>query len=281
MSTWYGDAPPPPCAPFTLRDWIRILRRGVPIAGIVFGGLAVLLALRLIERPLCGLQRPVTPYVTTTVCRATLWLMGVGYRVTGRPMTGRGAQVVNHASWLDIFVLNACQQIYFVSKAEVARWPGIGWLARATGTVFITRNRADAKAQTHQFQERTALGQRLVFFPEGTSSDSLRVLPFKTTLFAAFFAGHLRADCAVQPVTLIYHPPQGADPRAYGWWGDMEFGTHLLQVLALPRQGAAQVVFHPAIPVSDCPDRKVLARRCEATIRQTHQEEREKSAITS
>lgn len=281
MSTWYGDAPPPETGPFTLRDWIRILRRGVPIAGTVFGGLLVLLALRLIERPLCGQRRPVTPYVTRAVCRVSLWFMGIGYRVSGQPMDGLGAQVVNHASWLDIFALNACQQVYFVSKAEVARWPGIGWLARATGTVFITRNRADARSQTQQFQQRTGLGHRLLFFPEGTSSDSLRILPFKTTLFAAFFADHLKVSCAVQPVTMVYHAPPDADPRAYGWWGDMEFGTHLLQVLALPRQGSAHVIFHPPIPVADCPDRKELARKCEATIRQAHQVECEKSAITS
>ncbi|WP_367998774.1 lysophospholipid acyltransferase family protein, partial [Photobacterium sanguinicancri] len=54
-------------------------------------------------------------------------------------MKQHGAVVANHSSWLDIFALNARKRIYFVSKAEVAKWPGIGWLARATGTVFINR----------------------------------------------------------------------------------------------------------------------------------------------
>jgi 1-acyl-sn-glycerol-3-phosphate acyltransferase len=280
MSTWYGTAPPPDRAELGLRDWLRVLRRGLPVAGVVFGGLALLLVLRLVERPLCGARRPVTPVLTTLVCRATLWLMGLGYGVDGAPMRGIGAQVANHASWLDIFVLNASQQVCFVSKAEVARWPGIGWLARATGTLFITRDRRDAAAQTAQFRARTLLSQRLVFFPEGTSSDGLRVLPFKTTLFEAFFAQDLRAVSAVQPVSVMYSAPPGSDPRCYGWWGDMEFADHLLQVLALSRQGSVRVVFHPPIPVADCADRKEIARRCEEVIRTAHRAH-QKSAITS
>ena len=94
--------------------------------------------------------------------------------------------VANHASWLDIFALNAPQRIYFVSKDEVRDWPGIGWLARATGTVFIARKSREAGVQARLFETRMAAGHRLLFFPEGTSTDGRRVLPFKTTLFAAF-----------------------------------------------------------------------------------------------
>ncbi|MDD9715696.1 lysophospholipid acyltransferase family protein [Dinoroseobacter sp. PD6] len=280
MSTWYGDAPP--CTPRRLGagDWARIGLRGVPLAVVVFGGLAVLLLLRLVERPLCGPDRPVTPHVTTAVCRAALWLIGLGYGVRGRPMTGQGAQVANHASWLDIFVLNACQTVYFVSKAEVARWPGIGWLARATGTVFIARDRREAPAQTALFRDRTLAGHRLLFFPEGTSSDSQRILPFKPTLFAAFFTDDLRETCAIQAVTVTYHAPAGADPRLYGWWGDMEFGAHFLQVLALPRQGRVVVQFHDPIAVSEVTDRKALAQLCETRIREAFHTELSNNAIT-
>ena len=102
------------------------------LALVVFGGLAVHLTLRLFERPLFGLRRPVTPHVTQAVCKTALAVIGLPLAVTGRPMAGRGAVVANHVSWLDIFVLNAPQRVYFVSKSEVAGWPGIGWLARAT-----------------------------------------------------------------------------------------------------------------------------------------------------
>lgn len=281
MSTWYGDAAPPAQRRLSAGGWLRVLLRGLPLGLVVFGGLALLLLARLAERPLFGAHRPVTPHITRGVCRSALWLIGIGYVVRGRPISGQGAQVANHASWLDIFALNACQTVYFVSKAEVAAWPGIGWLARATGTLFIARDRREAKSQTDQFRSRTLSGHRLLFFPEGTSSDGLRVLPFKPTLFAAFFDSGLHNRVAIQPVTVAYSAPDGGDTRFYGWWGDMEFGTHLLQVLAHPRQGRVSVTFHDPIPVAGVPDRKALARICEDQIRATLQAELSKSVITS
>ncbi|WP_322889039.1 MULTISPECIES: lysophospholipid acyltransferase family protein [unclassified Yoonia] len=264
--TWYGT-PPPGHPPLAWRDWLRVLRRGVPLAFVVFGGLLLLLLIRLIERPLCGLRRPVTPFVTQAVCRSAFMLLGMGYQTSGTPMRGPGAVVANHASWLDIFALNARKRIYFVSKSEVAGWPGIGWLARATGTVFIRRDRRDTLSQIDTFRDRLQAGHKLLFFPEGTSTDGLQVLPFKPTLFAAFLDPALRADLQVQPVTLCYRAPAGADARFYGWWGNMGFGPHLLSTLAAKRQGGVTVIYHPSVQVRDFADRKALARALEERVR--------------
>ena len=185
-------------------------------------------------------------------------------------MSCTGAMVANHTSWLDIFVLNSRAPLYFVSKSEVAGWPGIGWLARATGTLFIRRDPAEASAQTRIFEDRLRAGHRLLFFPEGTSTDGCRVLPFKTTLFQAFFAEGLRHRARIQPVTLIYHPPRGADRAFYGWWGEMEFGSNLLRMLAQPRHGHVEAVFGSPVAVDDFPNRKSLARHLEIEVRDAH-----------
>jgi len=172
------DAPDPIELGFV--GWILVILRGLPLAILVFGGLLVLLAIRLIELPLCGVRRPVTPFISQFVCRNAFRILGIGFRCSGALMKEHGAVVANHTSWLDIFALNARKRVYFVSKAEVANWPGIGWLARATGTVFIERDRKKAREQTAIFEERLKAGHKLLFFPEGTSTDGLRVLPFKT-----------------------------------------------------------------------------------------------------
>ena len=182
-------------------------------------------------------------------------------------MDGPGAVVANHSTWLDIFALNASKRIYFVSKAEVAKWPGIGWLARATGTVFIKRDRRQAASQIEAFKERLGAGHKLLFFPEGTSTDGLLVLPFKPTLFAAFFDPALAENLRLQAVTLNYLAPNGASPRFYGWWGDMEFGPHLLATLAAPRQGKVTVVYHRPVKLTAFRDRKVLAKSLEDQVR--------------
>jgi 1-acyl-sn-glycerol-3-phosphate acyltransferase len=265
--TWRSAEPPPRPPTPGVAGWLRIALRGMAVGGVTFGGLALLLALRLLERPLFGLHRPLTPWITVGVCRTTLWLLGLRVQSSGRPMRARGAVVANHISWLDIHVLNAAAPLYFVAKAEVAAWPGIGWLARATGTVFVARDRAEAPAQKLLLEARLRAGHRLVIFPEGTSSDGRRVLPFKPTLFAAFFEHGLAEVLRIQPVSLTYLALDGADPRFYGWWGDMEFGAHLLAVLAAPRQGRVEVVWHPPLAVKDFAGRKPLAAACEAAVR--------------
>ncbi len=257
-------------APLGPAGWMLAALRGGTLALVTYGGLLLLLLLRLVERPLFGEARPITPFVTQGVCKAAFRILQLPLVVTGQPMRQKGAVVANHASWLDIFTLNAVQRIYFVSKAEVADWPAIGWLARATGTVFIARKGTEAKAQQELFENRLRAGHKLCFFPEGTSTDGLRVLPFKSSLFQAFYTHGLDRVMFIQPVTVVYHAPPGEDARYYGWWGDMDFGPHLLMTLAARRQGRVEVIFHPEVPVDAFPNRKDLAAHCERVIRASH-----------
>ncbi|WP_208352979.1 lysophospholipid acyltransferase family protein [Pseudaestuariivita rosea] len=264
--TWDEGARPDPFV-MTPAGWARAVLRGIPLALVTFGCLLVMLLLRLIERPLFGVRRPMTPYITQFVCWSALRILGITHRTTGDVMAHRGAVVANHASWLDIFALNLRKRIYFVSKSEVAGWPGIGWLARATGTIFINRDRKEARAQKQIFEDRLRAGHKLLFFPEGTSTDGQRVLPFKSTLFAAFFTPALVDIMHVQPVTVIYTAPAGQDARFYGWWGDMGFGAHLKKILATPRHGQVHIIYHPPVKVSDFTSRKDLAGHLEKTVR--------------
>ncbi|TYB89825.1 1-acyl-sn-glycerol-3-phosphate acyltransferase [Oceaniovalibus sp. ACAM 378] len=256
--TWDSDSPPEPLR-LGVVGWALVGLRGVMLGAVVFGGLAILLLARLVERPLSGDARPVTPWITRGVCRVSFVILGIRYRVHGRPMQGRGAVVANHSSWLDIFALNAADRVYFVSKSEVAGWPAIGWLARATGTLFIRRDPREAAKHRDRLAARLLQGHRMLFFPEGTSTDGKRVLPFKSTLFGSFFADDLRDVLQIQPVTVIYAAPAGQEPRFYGWWGDMDFGTHLLKILGAVRQGRVDVMFHPPVPVSGFANRKTIA----------------------
>jgi len=265
-TTWIG-AEPPPHRGLTIGDWARILRRAVPLAVTLFGGLAILLLVRLLERIVGGDARPLSPWIVQGACRAAVWWIGLALSVEGRPMSGLGGHVANHASWLDIFALGGCDRVVFVAKAEVARWPGIGWLAKGAGTVFIRRVRSDAGRQAETLAARMRQGDRLVLFAEGTSSDGLRVLPFKPSLMEAFFRAETGANMQAQPVTIAYRAPPGAPASFYGWWGDMGFAPHLLTVLARREQGGVRVVFHPPVAVGQVADRKALAASCEAAVR--------------
>lgn len=269
--TWYGSE-----APDEVRigagGWLLVALRGSALLAVIGIGVALILAVRAVERPLVGEARSASARVTSAACRTILAIVGLRLRVRGAPMPHPGAIVANHSSWLDIFALNACQRIYFVSKAEVSRWPVAGFIVRSAGTVFIERDRSQARAQTALFAERLAAGQKLLFFPEGTSTDGLRVLPFKSTLFQAFFNEGLRERTHLQAVSVVYRAPAGAPPRFYGWWGDMDFGGHLLKVLAQWRQGSVELIFHPPVPVALFEGRKALSAHLEAQVREAHPE---------
>lgn len=267
VRTGWDDGLRPEPVRITPLGWLLVPLRMLLLVTVLLSGLGLMLLLRLIEKPLFGLKRPVTPWITEAVSSLALMILGVRLRVSGRPLRGGGALVANHSSWLDIFVLNARARLYFVAKDEVADWPGISWLAKATGTIFIRRDRREAGAQVALFRDRLAAGHRLLFFPEGTSTDSRRVLSFKTTLFAAFFAPELRDTMRVQPVTVLYGAPKGQDARFYGWWGDMTMGPHLLKVLGQLRPGRVEVIYHAPVQVSEFADRKALAAYCEAQVR--------------
>ena len=263
--TWMSaDVPDAP--PISAIGWMRVLLRGLMMGTYIFAGLVTLLLMRLIEKPIYKAKRPFTPKITQSVCRFAFWVLGMRLEVIGTPMQGGGAAVANHTSWLDIFALNAFDDIYFVAKSEVSNWPVIGWLARATGTQFIVRDRTQALSHTHMLQTRLRHGHRLLFFPEGTSTDGRRVLPFKPTLFQSLLAPDIGDKIFIQAITLVFHAPVGQDPRFYGWWGDSNLTTHLIKALAIKRHGSVQVVYHDAVASNTFSDRKAMARHLEAQV---------------
>lgn len=262
-------APPGPLG------WVRAGLRAAVLLSILAVLLAILLLVRLFERPLCGQRRPVSPYIAQAFTRICIVILGIRLVLRGKPMALPGAVVGNHASWLDIFVLNARHRVFFISKAEVAGWPVIGYLARRTGTLFIRRDARDARAQTTALETRLKAGHPLLFFPEGTSTDGLRVLSFKPTLFQAFFAPELREDAFIQPVTVVYHAPRGQDAAFYGWFGDMDFAPHFLAVLAARGGGRAELIYHMPLRVADYTGRKALAQEAERVVRAAMPPERQ------
>ncbi len=68
---------------------------------------------------------------------------------------------------------------------EVGRWALFGRRARMQGCVFVDRQVRSTTEQRDAIAERLAQDEALILFPEGTSHDGNRVLPFKSSLFGA------------------------------------------------------------------------------------------------
>lgn len=201
------------------------------------------------------------------VCR----ILGIAIERRGTPSPARPTLfVANHTSYLDIEILGAAIPGSFVSKADVDGWPLFGRLARLQRTVFIDRKRRSVAHQRDALSARLRAGDKLILFPEGTSGDGQRLLPFKSALFAAVTESEGVGDIAVQPVSVAYlrldGMPLGRSYRPlFAWYGDMDLAPHLWTVLGLGRLGV-RVTFHPAVRAADFPSRKALADHCASVI---------------
>jgi 1-acyl-sn-glycerol-3-phosphate acyltransferase len=155
-------------------------------------------------------------------------LLNIHVNCCGTPPS-HGVIAANHLSYLDIVVLGSTQPMIFVSKSEVAGWPGIGALTRCAGTLFINRDkRIDVKDLTKDFGEVISQGQVLTLFPEGTSSDGSTVLVFHSSLFQA----PAQSGWPVTAAWIGYTLSDGTAEDEVCYWRDMTFLPHFLNVLS-------------------------------------------------
>jgi len=163
--------------------------------------------------------------------------------------------VSNHVSWLDIFVIDALHPCHFVAKAEIRAWPMLGWLAQQAGTVFISRGskrdlRNIFKGLVHSLQA----GERVGFFPEGTTSSQGTLLPFHANLFEAA----IDAQAPVQPFALSYVDDAGRPHPSVDFIGDMTFAASMVAILGGPPV-RARLACLPAIATIGAHRRDVAA----------------------
>lgn len=201
---------------------------------------AALLAVLAMALPWVCLPRGVMRTALARLAWAVL-LGGFGIRINrlGHAPCPGALVVSNHVSWIDIAVLARLLDCGFVAKAEVAGWPVIGSLARRQGCLFIERERRGAVRPMLGRMRGFGPRRSLVMFPEGTSGEGDRVLPFRTSLFAA--AGERFTE--VQPVTLHYRRRDGSalapgQRRDVAWVGNDALLPH---AMALAARGGAIV----------------------------------------
>ncbi len=223
---------------------------------------------------LLGLRVP-TRWLARVYWRTVAEIIGLRLVVRGGVVSDKRPLLVlsNHASYLDIVVLGALVKAGFVAKSEVGTWPGFGTIARLGRTVFVERRRARAGQGREDIAKRLREGEPLVLFPEGTSSDGNRVLPFKSALLAVAEGRRTGPDALkpfIQPVSLAYTLMDGVPiGRAWrpflAWYGDMDLAPHLFTMLGMGHV-TVEVIFHAPVDPADWPSRKAIARYCETVV---------------
>lgn len=247
-----------------------------PLAHLRAGAIAAALlawtaALIPVQAAALALRLPLARIVPKLYHRGVSIGLGVEIRLRGNPSAPRPALFVcNHASWVDIVVLSCVLDASFVAKAEVARWPLFGLLAKLARTVFVVRRPSRSEAHRDDIRRRLEQGDSLILFAEGTSGDGNRVLPFNSTFFAVAQRPAGGSDIAAQPVTLAYTGVRGLPMTRrerpwLSWYGDTGLMAHLWRFLGL---GGAEVDLwlHEPVRIGPNGTRKTMARACEAAV---------------
>ncbi len=168
--------------------------------------------------------------------------------------------VSNHSSYVDILTLGTFISARFVAKQEVAKWPIMGRLATMQGTLYIDRSRTAIADGTDKLLTSIDQGESLILFPEGTTSDGCRILPFGSS----FFDVAMKKNMTVQPITVTYAGWDGLPMPLFmrkfcGWVSpDIDMISHLWSLVQL---GTVQVIveLHPPLKAQDFASRKDLA----------------------
>lgn len=160
----------------------------------------------------------------------------------------------------------------FVAKAEIRRWPLLGWLLEHNDCLFVERRVGRHLLRLNaEIGARLALGRIVACFPEGTTTDGTGVLPFRPALFEPAVSGGHR----LQTFALAYRDSAGRRCEAAAFIGEQSLWQSLLAI-ASHRGITASVIASPAIAVSN------LTRREAARVAQTAvQEGLERSPVVA
>jgi len=205
----------------------------------------------------------IIPYFYHKIC---LRIFGIKIKTFGKVSINFPILLIsNHASYLDIIILGSLFKTSFIAKKEISKWPLLGILAKLQNTIFIDRRVSSLKNQENQIIKHLNEKKNLVIFPEGTSSDGNRVLPFKSSLFN-IFEKNLNSKILVQTITIVYKkingiPMNRIERKNITWHSNMDLIPNIFNVLK-KLSIEVEVIFNDEFLPSKEYDRKKLALHC-------------------
>jgi len=180
-------------------------------------------------------RRRVGAYMTTFWVRFALNVLEVDINsLQIEPLKKKEPTLIvsNHLSYLDILIIASIRPTVFISSKEVEKTFFLGFLAKLGGTIFVERrNKTTLKRDMKYIEEKIRLGFTVCLFPEGTTGNGEKVLPFRSALFSSAF----NAEARIVPVCLRYTEIDGKpfdeNSDRVCWYGDMTFAPHFNGIL--------------------------------------------------
>lgn len=173
--------------------------------------------------------------------------------------------VAPHVSWTDVLVVMAVVPAGFVARADLLDWGTLGSLARRMRVIPIERERLRAlPGVVDTVRTRLEGGERVAFFPEGTTWCGRAYGGFRSALFEAA----IDAECPVQPIGFAYLDHTGVRTTGPAFVGEETIGASIGRLV----RSRGLVVSVTVAPLEwPGTDRRDLAARCERAVRPAQQ----------
>ncbi len=179
---------------------------------------------------------------------------GIDVRISGEPRRHDVLYAANHLTWFDITVLAGATGARFIAKAEIARWPLIGFLANLNRTVYVARaERGRVAEQADALRVALAAHDPVALFPEGGTGDGIALRPFRAALLASLLPP--LPGVLLQPVAIDY----GGEARTVAWTSGLGFGGEMMRLLGLAGRRRVTLAFLAPLDPATLPDRKLLS----------------------
>jgi len=185
--------------------------------------------------------------------RLFLWMLGIRTIQSGTIPKERVLFIGNHISYLDPFVLVKFVIASPVAKLEVASWPLLGYAVSVSGVIFVKRRSASSLKQTRgTILEALQSGMSVIVYPEGTTGDGQKMLPFRRGIFDLASVNNI----PVAPVTIAHQRPEAAFVK------NVTFLPHFLKLFSHWKN---EVYIHYGEPIS-AGDGQTMLKECQDTI---------------
>ena len=183
-----------------------------------------------------------------------LKILNTTLELKGKPYTeGPAIFISNHRSYIDPMAALQDIKALPVAKAEVAKWPLIGYAAKATGIMYVKREDKKSRSSTLAAMKKTLeMGYSVLIYPEGTTTREATTLPFKKGAFGLA----VTQNVPIVPIAISYDNPDAI------WDGPEPFISHVIQLF---RKKKNRIKIRYGEPIrSD--DNKVLLAKTQSWI---------------
>jgi 1-acyl-sn-glycerol-3-phosphate acyltransferase len=255
-------------------SWILLLRI-VPILCIVVSGASLLLLMNILpvsqEKRLFCKTRIISSY-----CKLILKILGIRLTVIRHEQYDKKQNYLilsNHLSYVDIFLIASFIPAVFVTSFDIKKFFLPGFVAQLGGSLFVERKSiAGLKREIWNVADTLKKGFHVVLFPETTSTNGERVLPFKSALIESVF----EVRKPIIPLCLKYRrvndePVVFKNRNMVFWYGNMGFFPHLVKLMSL-RSIQVELVVLEKIEVKDHTTRKEISEQAYQKISRCYED---------